>query len=166
MYVSPLQRGISIIEVLTALLVFGVGVVGALALQTHSAADAKFAYHTAQASNLAFDLGERFRGNPVARDIFINANWSGNGAVSTAEACLNKDVGDASVAVCSADQMAAADIDEIKILAANLLPQGRVWMGAVECAPQVCVRVAWGGVNPESCVENGATDSCVQLTFQ
>ncbi|MBZ9558944.1 MULTISPECIES: type IV pilus modification protein PilV [Modicisalibacter] len=58
------QAGVSLLEVLVALLVLSIGVLGVVALQTKSMALVQEAYWRGQAVALAYDLGDRLRANP------------------------------------------------------------------------------------------------------
>ncbi|WP_136255864.1 type IV pilus modification protein PilV [Onishia niordana] len=57
------QAGVSLIEVLIALLVLGIGILGMVALQTRSLSLDRDAYLRSQAASLAYDLGDRVRAN-------------------------------------------------------------------------------------------------------
>lgn len=57
------QSGVSLIEVLIALLVLGIGILGMVALQTRSLALDREAYLRSQAESLAYDMGDRMRAN-------------------------------------------------------------------------------------------------------
>lgn len=167
------QSGVSLIEVLIGILVLSVGVLGAIALQTHAASDVKTAYYKGQASSIALDLVERFRGNPNgadpnvggnnARGSYLNAGlWSATPTTATAEQCTNRPVG----GLCTPRQMAISDIHSILLIADTMLPQGQVWMGICDAADvfqTICVRVSWLGQDPATCVNNGIQTDCVQL---
>lgn len=60
------QAGVSLIEVLIALLVLSVGILGMVALQTRTLALERETHLRSQASNLAYDLGDRMRANATA----------------------------------------------------------------------------------------------------
>lgn len=57
------QAGVSLLEVLIALLVLAVGILGVMALQTKSLALVQETYWRGQAVSLAYDLGDRMRAN-------------------------------------------------------------------------------------------------------
>jgi type IV pilus assembly protein PilV len=60
------QAGMTLIEVLVALLVFSVGVLGAAMLQLNALKYTDSALRSSQASFIAHDMLERIRANPVA----------------------------------------------------------------------------------------------------
>ncbi|TVP89750.1 MAG: type IV pilus modification protein PilV [Pseudomonadaceae bacterium] len=65
LYPSPLacQRGVSLLEVLIAVLVLAIGVLGAAALQLNALRYNASAAHTTQASFIAYDMLDRMRAN-------------------------------------------------------------------------------------------------------
>jgi type IV pilus assembly protein PilV len=62
---APLQRGFTLLEVLIALLVLSIGLLGLAALQGVGLRSSQEAYLTSQASLLAYDLADRVRANPA-----------------------------------------------------------------------------------------------------
>lgn len=58
-----LQRGVSLLEVLIAMLVLAIGVLGAAALQLNALRFNASAVHTTQASFIAYDMLDRMRAN-------------------------------------------------------------------------------------------------------
>jgi type IV pilus assembly protein PilV len=66
------NRGLSLIEVLVALLVLSVGLLGLTALQTFTLQANQGAYHRTQAVNTAYEIADFMRtnrGNPAAVDL-------------------------------------------------------------------------------------------------
>jgi type IV pilus assembly protein PilV len=63
---APPQRGFTLLEVLIALLVLSVGLLGLAALQGVGLRSSQEAYLTSQANLLAYDLADRIRANPAA----------------------------------------------------------------------------------------------------
>ncbi|NBB93051.1 MAG: type IV pilus modification protein PilV [Gammaproteobacteria bacterium] len=57
------QRGISLIEVLVAVLVLSVGLLGLAALQGFSLQSGQSAYQQTQATNIAYELSDHMRAN-------------------------------------------------------------------------------------------------------
>lgn len=91
-------RGFSMVEVLVALVVLGVGMLGIASLYVVTLRSSGSAISRMQAVNLASDLGDRIRANRMGRDAYAGA------AAESGDTC----VGDS--AACSPAQMAAHDL--------------------------------------------------------
>ena len=63
---SPLQRGISLIESLVAIVVMALGILGVLGVQMRTLTDTQTTVYRAQAIRLIEDLSERMKTNPNA----------------------------------------------------------------------------------------------------
>lgn len=71
------QSGVTLIEVLVTLLLVSIGLVGSLALQARAMQDNQSAYLRSQAVNMATDIADRIRLNPIgARANRYNIDWS------------------------------------------------------------------------------------------
>lgn len=116
------QRGFSLIEVLIALLVTSVGLLGLAALQAKSLQYNHGAYLRSQANILAYDMADRMRINrDVARTNGYNISLS-----ATAPSGIER---------------VQIDQSEWLALLARILPAGD---GAVTCASRVCeITVKW-----------------------
>ncbi|PRB80263.1 type IV pilus modification protein PilV [Pseudomonas sp. MYb185] len=85
------QRGVSLLEVLVALLVLAIGVLGAVSLQTNALRyNASAAYHT-QASFLAYDMLDRMRANAGSLSSYALSVNSTCSAASQASSILATD---------------------------------------------------------------------------
>ena len=119
------QAGLTLIEVLVAVLVIAVGLLGLAGLQAGALQSNRIAYERTQASLLAYDITERMRAN---RNAAIGGNYD-NGLTDTTTggpAPVPADVADWNQRV--ADQLAAG--------------QGAVQTG-VGCATCVRVTIQW-----------------------
>lgn len=94
------QGGFTLLEVLVALLVLSIGLLGLAALQTVGLKFNHQSYQRTQAVILAYDIIDRIRANPQAKD-----TYSGIGPSSTAS-------GDCTSNACTPAQLAAADAQE------------------------------------------------------
>lgn len=146
------QQGIGMVEVLVALLLLAVAVLGFVALQVRAASAGGEAFERTQAMAIAQDLAERVRLNPGQIPYYATeSSWSASGA---ADAC--------EVADCSVQQLAQYDIQQVISTAMNMLPNGQVRMA--ECQGSSpgnvfhCIYVSWGETTPT--VGDGDTD-CV-----
>lgn len=112
---NPLVRaqGFSLIEVLVAVLVFSLGILGFISLQIKSIQAGQVAYYRSQATNLASDIIERVRANST-----VAASYAGTDT-AVVSSC---DVSDA--AGCSPSDMVNSDLNGWQFLLSNNLPSG------------------------------------------
>ncbi len=113
------QRGASLIEVMVALFVLAIGLLGMLALQTKSMQFNQSAYSYSQAVFLANDLAERIRTNAGEAAAYLLAENATPAEVS----CHSPDIS------CSAAQLVSHDVYAWKQNVETLLPMGS---GSVE----------------------------------
>lgn len=146
----PSQRGVGMLEVLIALLVLAVGVLGFAGLQMTALSKSDEANYRAAAVLIAQDAIERFELNPSERNTYLTNGWTAGTAGATPNgSCINPDE------ACSSAQMAAWDIAQLSWQAANLLPAGRVMASDCEFNNQlVCVIVSWDEQDPAACMDN------------
>jgi len=167
--------GMTLIEVMVALLVLGVGVMGYAALQLHSVKMTDDTYARSQAMAIAQDAVERVRANINALSTYTAAsNWGvGGGAPATTCTFTN-----ATPSKCEPAQLAAVDIYQLETAAKTMLPTGTLKI--VPCQQLTCVIVAWNetvaalstGANTAECsqqdIDDGARGnaaSCVIVEF-
>ncbi len=106
---SGAQCGFSIVEVLVALVVLAVGMLGIAGLYVTSLQASGSALLRMQAVNLAGDMADRIRANP-------NAGLAYEGTAA------NNNCAGAAPATCSAPQMAADDLWRWRVQLAGALP--------------------------------------------
>ncbi|MGH8493759.1 MAG: type IV pilus modification protein PilV [Moraxellaceae bacterium] len=149
------QSGVSMLEVLVALLVTSVGLLGFASLQSRALVSTEDTYQRTQATSLAQDIVDRMRMNgasPLKQSDAANAvagyttasNWGGS---LPATNCLGLDK------LCSQDEIALYDIAQIRraVETSSNLPNGSAIVAACESA-RVCAYVAWGDVTAAQCV--------------
>lgn len=105
-------RGFSLLEVLIALLVMSVGLLGVAGLFAHSVQAGRTAMLQHQALLLAGDIAERIRANPRAGSAYIGAQGSSN--------CVSR------TALCNSQSMASHDIARWQRQAVRTLPGGQI----------------------------------------
>lgn len=114
------RLGFSLIEVLVALLVLSVGLLGLAALQTTGLTFNHQSYERTQAVLQAYDFIDRMRANKSSAGKTINTAYQnialGNKPAVTVD-CEN--------ASCSGDNLAAYDINRWNTANANILAEGR-----------------------------------------
>jgi type IV pilus assembly protein PilV len=91
------NSGFTLIEVLVSVVILGVGLLGLAALQTTNLSNNQSAYFRSMATQFAYDISDRMRGNRVG----VNAGNYNNGAAANNNCIANN---------CTAAQMAAADL--------------------------------------------------------
>lgn len=144
------QRGVGMMEVLVALLVLGVGVLGFAALQLRSVKASGESYFRSQAMAVAQDLAERIRVNRAQMAAYKTAsNWSSAAPTTPPTSCNNT--------VCTAAALATYDINTVKYVASTQLPAGVVNVETCQASQASCVYVAWDGTAASS----GASGQCV-----
>mgnify|MGYP003574349932 FL=1 len=85
--ISKLQRGFSLIEVLIALIVMSVGMLGIAGLYVQSLQAGRTSMFRHQAVALAGDVADRIRANPTAGISYVDANGADNGCVAAGVDC-------------------------------------------------------------------------------
>lgn len=103
---ARVESGVSLIEVLITLVVFGVGLLSAAALQTISKKANYDALQRTAASHLAYDLMERMRANTSALVNYLPAAELGDGSQGAEPAPNCRSLG----AACTAAELAAHDL--------------------------------------------------------
>lgn len=145
------QRGFSLFEVLVAVVVLALGLLGLAALQLTSLQGGHGAYTRAQAAQLAYDMGDRIRANP-------GNIGSYDFAMGAAPACDE--------ALAPAGDLAARDVAEWLNSLACLLPggNGSVDVNAAGEPMIVDIRVEWiDRQGAQDGVTDGAFDFRVEL---
>lgn len=147
------QKGVGMIEVLVALVVLAIGVLGYVMLQVRAMEATVEGTQRIQAINIARDLAERVR---VNRDA-----WSGTNTYlaefSGTQARANT-TPDCAAANCTATQLADFDVAELSTYAV----QYGMTLGMSACPStndRQCLFVAWGDTVASNSTTN--TNSCV-----
>jgi type IV pilus assembly protein PilV len=104
------QKGFTLIEVLIAVLVLGIGLLGLAALQTAGIRSNQNAYLRSQATIMAYDMIDRMR-----------ANYEGSFNVAYDDSVDNLFI---SCAKCSPQQIAQNDLYEWRLMLSQTLPGG------------------------------------------
>lgn len=103
--------GFTLIEILIAMVVLGIGLLGLAGLQATGLRNSHSAYHRSQATQLAYDMADRMRANPVG----FAAGAYNDGAATNDNCQAN---------ACTPAQMAGYDIDQWDAELAAQLPGG------------------------------------------
>jgi type IV pilus assembly protein PilV len=113
-----IHAGFTLLEVLVSMLIIAVGLLGMAGLQIQSLKQGQSAYYRSVATQLAYDLSDRMRGNLVG--VLANEyNRTGLGSdYGTIEAACNTTTG------CNAAALARNDAYEWQQMVRTLLPGG------------------------------------------
>lgn len=125
------QQGVGLMEVLVALVILSIAVLGFIALQIRAVAATNEAGLNVQATNIARDLAERMRVNRSGLTDYVD----------------NADTDNCETTFCTAEKMAKYDYRQVKTRANNF----GMSMNVLDCQgvsatfKRKCVYVAWEG---------------------
>lgn len=146
---SRRQRGVGLIEVLIAVLVFALGVLGMASMQVNAKRTSYDALQRSLATSLARDIVERMRSNPSpgALAIFGAVNNLGGGSIA------NEPAPNCSTSACTPQELAAHDIWE--------------WEQALDGAAEQSGDANAGGlVSPRACITHNAGVVTVAIAWR
>ena len=126
------QKGVGLVEVLVALVLLSIAVLGFVALQIRAVAATNEATMNVQATNIARDLAERMRINRAGLSGYID----------------NTDTDDCATGFCSSENMAKYDFRQVKTRATNLGMSVDVLNCQGSTLVRKCVYVSWEGTTP------------------
>lgn len=107
-------RGTTMVEILVTVIVFSIGLLGIIGMQTVGLRNNTTAYNRSQATILAYDIADRARANPLGASSY---NFSSSLPTSAASACET-------TSGCSNSQMAQYDVYNWLQYLAQGLPAG------------------------------------------
>lgn len=135
------QRGFTLLELLVAVLLFGVSLLGLAQMQVSGVRAVKDSANRTQATQLAYQAGERLRLNwDAALDGAYALNFTDQ---------LGAPASDCVSAACSPAEMAASDLYTWQRDLRQLLPDGQGEIAAV-AAGTVAVTVRWSDSDGQS----------------
>jgi len=154
--------GFTLVEVLVALLVFSIGILGLAALQITGLRETQMARMRTQAVLIAYDMADRIRANNSAASVTPPSAYVL--AIDTAPPAAAKDC---SATTCTDGEMAAYDLDEWYDSAQRLLPNGGSQISNTATGVYR-ITVMWDeertGANGTGCDPNDSNDRrCYQL---
>lgn len=145
---SRQQRGFTLLEVLVAIVVVSLGLLGLAGLQAATLRNNQIAYYRAVAIQQAYDMADRIRANQIGAR---NGNYNNLGAGIPADP-------DCVANVCSAAQIATADHSQWNNNNARLLPNGSGTVASGNAGSFV-VTISWN-----ENTESGSTAQQFQTT--
>jgi len=138
------SKGFSLVEVLIALIIMSVGMLGIAGLYVQSMQAGRTSMLRHHAVTLAGDIADRIRANPTAGAAYTAADGADNNCVAKG-------------AVCNVAEMAAHDIDLWQAQAASFLPdfeddreQVVIAFDAAALPPTFTVTVRWDEPTPDN----------------
>lgn len=162
-YKTKRQSGVTLIEVLIALLIFAVGLLGMTAMQLGAKRSSYEATQQSIATSLSRDIFARMRSNPRALTAYVVAEL-GNAAVAAGTNC--------NTATCTPAQLAARDLyewnellkgasEQVVIAGTPVNTGGLVDYRAciTDTAGFVVVAISWKGISD---MTNPTTSTCGQ----
>ena len=114
------QQGFTLLEVLIALLVLSIGLLGLAALQTIGLRSNTMASFRTQATQVAYDIADRIRANPMGEEFYDLPTIDDDPGTPPTEACDDP----TRTTACSPQEMADFDMTQWRAAVA-LLPGGR-----------------------------------------
>ena len=131
------QRGMGLVEVLVAILVLAIGVLGFVALQYRAVEATAESVYRVQAVNLARDLAERIRVNRGAFAAYATQLQTAANQPASTKNCFTS-------TSCNANEMADFDVAQVTTRATSTA----MTMNLLDCQGNLnarqCVYVAWG----------------------
>lgn len=132
------QSGFSLLEVLIAVVILSVGLLGLAGMQVTSLKYVTSSLQRTQATSLAYDMLDRIRTNPTA-NYTTGYNQAASAYSSSDGVCFG------SGATCDAATVANFDLSEWKTSIESLLPggQGDVFTAATAAGTRVDIKIRW-----------------------
>lgn len=168
------QAGVGMIEVLVAVLILSIGVLGFAGMQLKALQGTGESFARSQATILADDLLSRVAVNPGQLAEYVK-NWPTTADTSSTQPTWWNDcsstatysggnLGSVTNKFCAQDAQAQNDVKQLAWSTAHLLPNGT--MGFAQCtgADTYCVTVAWDDTTVANCDVGGDThNKCIRL---
>lgn len=135
-----LNAGFTLIEVLVAVLILGLGLLGLASLQAAGLSNNQSAYNRSQAAQIAYDITDRMRTNRSATGSYITTFMAPQTATCRTGSQPCADCSSAAN-MCSPAQLAQKDLYDWNSALATTLPNG---VGNISRAGNICsVTVSW-----------------------
>lgn len=161
-------RGFTLLEILIAVVVLALGIIGGVALQLAALRARHQAVLLSQATQMATGLAERMRANPSQADTYLTLDYDAFAAAPPDAPAALCYAGTA----CAAGQLAQADLYDVKSHMQSHLPAGRVmicrdaglwsggklrWACSGGAAEPVVIKIGWRGKRPDGAADTTAT---------
>lgn len=146
------QKGVGLIEILVALLVLAIGILGFVALQYRAVEATSESINRVQAMNIARDLAERIRANRDGLADYKTQISTASNQLSTNDCITN---------TCSAAQLADFDVGQVTAKASTIGMTVNMLSCAGNSDGRNCLYVAWGDT---SATDGTGTGDCTNST--
>lgn len=154
---KKIQQGIGLVEILVALLILAVGLLGFIALQYQAVEASSESTYRIQAINLARDLAERMRVNRGATATYESQLRDADKQISSSEDCTTTD--------CSAAEMAEFDVAQVVTKAHGI----GMSINLIDCQGNSdgrnCIYVAWGDTAPTNGTQDGEGNCTTSTSY-
>ena len=151
-YLANKQSGFTLLEVLIALVVLAIGLLGLAGMQAIGIKNNHSAYHRSQATQVAYDIADRMRANTVGVDNYLTSFMLPSVATNQ-NGCT--------AGGCSSTQMAEDDLYEWNLTITDTLPSG---VGTITISGLIyTISITWDD-NRDGAVD--ASDPDFQVSFQ
>ena len=143
------QQGVGLVEVLVALVILAIGILGFVALQMKALEATNEGSYRIQALNVARDLAEKIRVNRGVLDVYKTQIQDPDSQTTSVRNCFTN--------TCTATQLADFDVEHAVKYAQNLGMTVNILNCQGNNDDRSCVYVAWNdtsatdGANPEDC---------------
>jgi type IV pilus assembly protein PilV len=153
--------GFTLVEVLVAVFVLALGLIGGVGMQLHALRTRYEAAQLSRAVQLAAEMAERIRANPLHADAYVGFEY--DAAATSPEAVART----CEAAPCSPAELAGAELQALKRALAQQFPTGRVricrdtkmwnggrlrWACSGGAGAPVVIKIGWRGKNPDGTV--------------
>lgn len=163
---SMAQKGFTLIEVMVAVFVLAVGILGMAGMQAVSVRESQNSIFRSQADILAADMADRLRANRADAADPLSLNYESDGTAVVDTACLG------TTASCDEVQMASYDIAQWQTQITNSsLPSGVGTITRNAGTSEYTILVFWdedrdGAVVTGASCNSTALDGCIRLVIQ
>lgn len=147
------QHGVGLMEVLVAMLILAIGVLGFIALQYRAVEATSESAYRVQAINIARDLAERVRVNRGAADSYMDEIKKPDSQTASTKKCFTED--------CTPTELADFDVAQVAARARSV----GMTMNVIGCQGNSdgrnCIYVAWGDT---SATDGAGEGDCTNST--
>lgn len=149
------QQGVGLIEVMVAMFLLGVAVIGFSSLQIRALGTTNEAMFRTQAMSIAQELGERIRLNPNGLNTYKNG-WAAATTAMSNYKCETTN--------CTETEMAQYDLKTMTELVEQVLPNGKIKVLPCIERTNFCVYVAWNRTNASNGTDDNPNDGAMDCS--